>query len=413
MSKRKTIAGSRLSVFNNSAPPRALTFGALRSTNGMTRGLAENPSTQFETPSKHFEAPTNQFEDIEEQPEEGDDEKETGIDEEEDSFYLASEPVKAPKCMATFRKCVSEYPPHKFLRGRAFPTSGLFQQALIHSKSGAELKAHTVFVMELSVLTSALILGAAVELWGAFPMDMVSDAPDDMSVPYVPRALALVYHFLSCASLFINLLCTSGWIWTLHATAAISPEKFHKFLIQTRYPFSYFTAFSECGQTIFVVNIALLCGAMIAATTTSHMVRTLGYYLPIIVLFLGCKFVHNLTSYIGRVAYHGLLLMDTDAEPVMNRKEKGDSSICEDRGCAVQAEEEITKSFRRHKILCEDRVLDVYHSATTKPYEDPVVPGKSLFDFIFPNGKSPPSSESAPKQNEQQEHHDHAKQKNK
>jgi hypothetical protein len=154
----------------------------------------------------------------------------------------------------------------------------------------------------------------------------------------------------------------------------------------------------------------ILCGAMIAATTTNHIVREIGYYFPIIVLLLGCKLVHNLTSYIGRVAYHGLLLMDTDAETEMNKKEKGDSSICKDRGCAVQAEQEITKSFRRHNILCEDRVLDVYHSATTKPYEDPM--GTRMFDFIFPHTKSPPSSEiSAPKQNEHQEHH--AQQNNK
>jgi hypothetical protein len=95
----------------------------------------------------------------------------------------------------------------------------------------------------------------------------------------------------------------------------------------------------------------------------------------------------------------------------MNKKEKGDSAFCKDRGCAVQAEQDITKYFRRHKILCEDQVLDVYHSATIKSYEDPVME-TSMFDFIFPSSKSPPSSETrAKKQNDEHEHH--AQQKNK
>lgn len=53
-----------------------------------------------------------------------------------------------------------------------FPMSDTFDRALLHSKSGEDLKAHTVFKLEISVVVCALLLGAAIEMWGVFPQDV-------------------------------------------------------------------------------------------------------------------------------------------------------------------------------------------------------------------------------------------------
>ena len=283
-----------------------------------------------------------------------------------------------PHCIMSLGKSLREFPNHR-PGSRSFPMTDTFQQALIHSKTGADLKAHTCFVMELSVLASALLLGAAVELWGVFPMDAVADHPTD-GEPYVPRTLALVFHFMSCLSLILQLLCTSGWIWTLHATAAVSPHKFHKFLLQVRYPFSNFLKFSEMGIVVFVGNICCLFGGMIASTTTNSILRQVGYYIPFVFLFAGCGLVHNFTSYIGRVAFHGLLMTD----------EPPDDGVCdgEHQGVAQRAEHDLQTSFQCESLLEEQDVLDQYHRLTNRgcaadaSYSADV---PNIFDFMFPN----------------------------
>jgi hypothetical protein len=275
---------------------------------------------------------------------------------------------------------------------RSFPMTSQFQKALIHAKSGADLKAHTVFVMELNVLASALFFGAGVELWGSFPMDFVGRDTG----AFVPQNLALVYHLVSCANLIIQLVCTSGWIWSIHATAAVSPNKFHMFFVQTRYAFDNFLFFSEFGQILLVLNITLLLGAQVAATTSNQVWRMIGFYAPILFTLLGCRFVHTLSSYVGRVAYHGLLLMDDDPEAVGVTKED-DSTIQKD-GSAAKAEFEISKTFNKHNIHCEDSVLDVYRKAKATPDDDAV--GMSMFDDIFPGSKAPPPREQPREQKE-------------
>jgi hypothetical protein len=112
----------------------------------------------------------------------------------------------------------------------------------------------------------------------------------------------------------------------------------------------------------------------------------IGFYVPILFLFLGCKFVHTLSSYVGRVAYHGLLLMDDDPEAVGITKE--DAFTTQKDGGAVKAKFEISKTFNKHNIHCEDSVFDVYRKAKATPNDDAV--GMSMFNVISPGSKLPP-----------------------
>ena len=59
--------------------------------------------------------------------------------------------------------------------GRFFFFSETFQRLLFYSKSSEELKVHSVFVIELMVV-SALLTGAAIGLWSVLPIDFVSTA---------------------------------------------------------------------------------------------------------------------------------------------------------------------------------------------------------------------------------------------
>jgi hypothetical protein len=74
----------------------------------------------------------------------------------------------------------------------------------------------------------------------------------------------------------------------------------------------------------------------------------IGFYVPILFLFLGCKFVHTLSSYVCRVACHGLLLMDNDPEAIGITKE--DDFTTQKDGGTVKVEFEISKTFNKHKI---------------------------------------------------------------
>jgi len=294
---------------------------------------------------------------------------------------------KPPVCIFTLGKSLREYPDHNSF-AQTFPMTKTFQQAMLHGKSGKELKAHTVFVMELSVLASALFLGAAVDMWGAFPMDAVSDPPlpgELMTEPYVPRPLLIVYHFTSCALIIVQLLCTSGWIWSLHATAAVSTEKFHQFMIMTRFPFSQFLNFSELGVLIFVANICILFMGMIQASTTNLVLRQIGYYLPFTFLLLGSVMVNNFASYIGRVAFHGMLLTDEEVLETAQHL----SSIQD--GAAKKAECEMYHHLQQESILSDSQALDAYHMGNTKSCEPSDDDGSisvtplSIFDLAFQN----------------------------
>jgi hypothetical protein len=132
--------------------------------------------------------------------------------------------------------------------------------------------------------------------------------------------------------------------------------------------------FSEFGHIVFTANICLLFGAMISATTTNMMLRQMGYYLPVILLFAGCALVHSFSSYIGRVAFHGLMLMDNEASDVCNTPDA--------EGCAMKAELEISKTFKCENVLSEEKALDMYHRCSTQSNDGEGMP--SIFDLMFP-----------------------------
>ena len=101
-----------------------------------------------------------------------------------------------------------------------FLFSETFQRALLHSKSPEELKAHTIFVMELMVVVGALLTGAAIELWGVFPIDYVNDIvhwtrSDEVAsanysgLPIIPGSFATFFHCMNCLSVVLQLFNTS------------------------------------------------------------------------------------------------------------------------------------------------------------------------------------------------------------
>ena len=206
-----------------------------------------------------------------------------------------------------------------------------------------------------SVLVAALLLGAGVELWGLFPMEHVKDFPRDPYTPFVPRNLALVYHFLNCAEILLQLTCLAAWVWSLYATAAVSRDKFQEFCVQTRYSFDKFLLLTECGQFLFIVNTTILLGALVAATTKDHIVRKIGYIVPLFLAGAGWYWVQQLSSYVGRAAFHGLLLMDKDPHTAISQV----GCKVEDKSTpAAEYEKNISRGFRQHNMVCEDSVID-------------------------------------------------------
>lgn len=244
------------------------------------------------------------------------------------------------------------------------------------------------------------------EMWGAFPMDSIADGPlwiDSMDggkeqMPFVPRNLAIIYHFFAAGSLIVQLFITSGWIWILHATAAVSPYKIHQFLLQTRYVFSNFILFAELGAVLLTSNICLLFIGMVTSTTTDPIVRQCCYYMPTVLIALFSVMVHRFTSFIGRVAYHGLLLMDYDPVPTQssatdnNKSGNGKDTHSKNfKGSALTAEAALAESFWHDNIRCERKVLDMYHEAThVSNASDHAEWYPSLFDVMFPSRQSVP-----------------------
>ena len=261
-----------------------------------------------------------------------------------------------------------------------FPLSQQFRKAILHSKKGNEVKSHTIFTMEMNILSCALILGAAVELWGIFPFDVVaSDGMDvDDDVPYVPKMWALLYHLFSCISILIQVLSASGWIWTLYAAGAVSPAKFKSFMIQIETPFGILMTVTEMGENIFCINVSFLLAAIIASTTTNTIWRWLGFWAPLVFVLVVCKFFNYLATFIGRVAYHGMMLCDNNS--ILN----GEDGVCSQladtmsKGCAARAESKLRLGFRKGIVIGEDRVLDTYHCALATAKKD-----QNLEDYIL------------------------------
>jgi hypothetical protein len=208
-----------------------------------------------------------------------------------------------------------------------------------------------MFIIELFVVISALLSGAAVEMWGAFPQDYVADGGES----YVPRELAFIFHCLSYICLLVQVLGTFMWVFTLIVAAAVSSNNFHTFVQQTRYVFNWYFFFTQVGAVAFNLNVAILFSAMIWATSTEPLTRwLLGILLPAIVAIPMILVFVNLTSYVGRVAYHGLLLSNTDGLETSAREPISK----EENLTRTKAEESLCKSYYRNCVTDEEDVLE-------------------------------------------------------
>lgn len=239
-----------------------------------------------------------------------------------------------------------------------FVMSKLFDQALLHSKTGADLKAHTMFVIELSVVASALFLGAAIELWGGFPLDAVTE---DVSIHGgVPQALAFAFNMTSALLIISQLLCASAWIWSLRVISAVAPNKFHQYVVETRHFADYINAMSMFGFSLFALDLFLLLAGMSMATTNNWIVNGVALGVTLLVFIAGAIGVQKIASFQGRVTYHGMLMTPQDPNPAATLAEKAEESHFKQR------EDMLHRTFERNSILNESKALDAY-SQTCNP----------------------------------------------
>jgi hypothetical protein len=97
-------------------------------------------------------------------------------------------------------------------------------------------------------------------------------------------------------------------------------------------------------------------------TTNVLVLGVLGFCFPVVIVMISGLFVYQVTSYMGRVAYHGMLLSDK----VADQTEELDSA--ETGGLARMAEELLCKSFyQTSETKDDDKVLDSYLIATLPP----------------------------------------------
>ncbi|CAJ1941303.1 unnamed protein product [Cylindrotheca closterium] len=239
-----------------------------------------------------------------------------------------------------------------------FVMSKLFDQALLHAKTGADLKAHTMFVIELSVVASALFLGAAIELWGAFPLDSVTD---DVSIHGgVPQALAFAFNMTSALLIISQLLCASAWIWSLRVISAVVPNKFHQYVVETRHFADYINSMSMVGFSLFALDLFLLLAGMSMATTDNWIVNGCALGVTLLVFIAGTIGVQKVCSFQGRVTYHGMLMTTQDPSPSAVLADKPEESHFKQR------EDMLHRTFERNSILHESKALDAY-SQTCNP----------------------------------------------
>jgi hypothetical protein len=250
---------------------------------------------------------------------------------------------------------------------QSFMFSPNFQRAVMHSKSGGDLKAYTLFVLELNVVVSALLCGAAVEMWGVFPQDTED----------VPREMTLSFHLLSFVTVLMQLLSTFSWVGCLFVAGAVSPDKFATYCHQVEYALSHFLVLSELATVTFVLNIGLLFSSFVWCNTSGIAVRALvGIVLPTMIVLPLIYCVRNISEYIARTAFHGLLLMDGTTTTIPGRSclamdvdgtlLSPSTTTMEAGVLAQQAEDSLCRSFHDHSVPNVAFVLDAYAAASTK-----------------------------------------------
>ncbi|CAJ1936309.1 unnamed protein product [Cylindrotheca closterium] len=203
----------------------------------------------------------------------------------------------------------------KAFHSTTFPLSDTFDRALLHSKSGADLKAHTVFKMEISVVVAALLLGAAIELWGIFPQDAVAQKHEipDGGEPYVPYIMALIFHTLSGLTILTQLMTVFLNVGQLYVATAISENKFPKFFQQILATTAWTNGLFQLGVVAFMVNIGILVmGTILATTSDKYTIIVCGLIIPLLVVIPCEMLFHVLLTYVGRTAFNGFLLVSHD-----------------------------------------------------------------------------------------------------
>ncbi|CAJ1936315.1 unnamed protein product [Cylindrotheca closterium] len=199
------------------------------------------------------------------------------------------------------------------LYSKPFPMSSTFDRALLHSKSGADLKAHTVFKLEIGVVAAALLLGASIEMWGLFPADAVdwqATAPADGGEPVVPYVIALIYNSISGLVIFTELLSVFMNVGQLMVTTAVAETKFPQFFQQLSATSGYTNGLFQLGLNGFIINIVILMVAQTAAVTSNRTIMLIcGWIVPaVIIIPCGLAF-HVILSFVGRSAFNGYLLV--------------------------------------------------------------------------------------------------------
>jgi hypothetical protein len=248
----------------------------------------------------------------------------------------------------------------------AFVTKDAFMRGILHAKSGDDLKAHTMFVMQLDVVVAALLTGAAVELWDVFPQDLVTDdSPEDGS-PYVPRVIAFLFHIFSCVTVILQLFNCFSCVGSLFVAAAVSPANFPKYIHQVHRVICSFFFLTEFGTLLFVTNVGVLFAAMTWANSTDPLVQILvGILLPALIVIPLTYFVVSVMGYNLQVAFHGLLLSNTLD---ITNKTVSDVDTTGNGNIAKHVEDNLCKSFHRHSVKDVDEAMDLYQMANQQQH---------------------------------------------
>jgi hypothetical protein len=148
-----------------------------------------------------------------------------------------------------------------------------------------------------------------------------------------------------------------AWVFSLLVASSVSPGHFPKFFQQIQYVLSWFYTMTQIGLFSFILNVGVLFSAQIFSTATNPLVlRVLGCWFPAVIIIPSGFLAHQVTSYMGRVAYHGMLLSDKVAD-----KQTEDLDSAESGSLARKTEELLCKSFyQASETEDDDKVLDLY-----------------------------------------------------
>jgi hypothetical protein len=245
----------------------------------------------------------------------------------------------------------------KVYHSTSFPMSETFDRALLHGKSGGDLKAHTVFKMEIGVVVSALLVGAAIEMWGVFPQDSVAwdkTTIPDGGEPYVPYVIALVYNALSGLTILVQLVSVFMNVGRLSVATAVAENKFARFFQQTACTTAWTNGLFHFGLSAFIVNIGILVMALTVATTSHRpTIIVCGMIIPAMIVMPCEGFLHMILAYIGRTAFNGYLL-------VPHENPNSDDLIGKDTS-ATKAEKAMCQHYFQDLNTNDEDVLDRCH----------------------------------------------------